>query len=46
MRALLIAEGVTGIIAAVASYLWGYLDGRAEIRNRWNAIIDELRDGD
>jgi hypothetical protein len=46
MRALLIAEGVTGLIAAVASYLWGYLDGRAEIRNRWNSIIDELRDGD
>ena len=44
MRALLIAEGVTGLIAAIASYLCGYLDGRAEIRNRWNAIIDDLKD--
>ncbi|MGN6147943.1 MAG: hypothetical protein ACTHPD_05330 [Rhizomicrobium sp.] len=44
MRALLIAEGVTGLIAAVASYLWGYLDGRAEIRNRWKSIVDDLKD--
>lgn len=45
MRALLIAEGVTGLIAAVVSYLWGYLDGRAEIRNRWKSIVDDLKDG-
>jgi hypothetical protein len=46
MRTWLIAEGITGLIAAAASYLWGYLDGRAELRARWRAIRDELRDWD
>jgi hypothetical protein len=46
MRTWLIAEGITGLIAAVASYLWGYLDGRAEIRERWHAIMDDLSEAD
>jgi hypothetical protein len=46
MRALLIAEGLTGLIAAVASYLWGYLDGRAEIRKHWRAVVDDLSETD
>ena len=42
MRTLLIAEGVTGLIAAVASYLWGYLDGRAEVRSMWKKVLHEM----
>jgi len=46
MRVWLIMEGAAGLVAAVASYLWGYLDGRAEIRARWHAIMEELREAD
>ena len=46
MRAFLFAEGLAGLIAVVASYLWGYLDGRADIRAGWKKAIRELRDFD
>ncbi|HEY8948090.1 MAG TPA: hypothetical protein VIM56_04315 [Rhizomicrobium sp.] len=46
MRAFLFTEGVAGVIAAVASYIWGYLDGRAEIRACWEKTLRELRDFD
>ena len=43
MRFLLFTEGVVGMIAAIFSYLWGYLDGRAEIRNMREKMFCELR---
>jgi hypothetical protein len=44
MRFFLLAEGVVAMIAAVSAYLWGYLDGRAEIRNMREKMCRELRD--
>ncbi|HWA31445.1 MAG TPA: hypothetical protein VG867_10110 [Rhizomicrobium sp.] len=46
MRTILFAEGVAGLIAAVASYLWGYLEGRLETRSQWRKALAELRDLD
>lgn len=46
MHAFLFAEGLGGLIAAVASYLWGYLDGRADVRAGWKKAMQELRDVD
>lgn len=42
----LIAEGVTGVIAAAAAYFFGYFQGKAKFRDRWNAILEELRKHD
>lgn len=46
IRFFLLGEGVVAVIAAVASYLWGYLDGRAEIRAQWKKMFSELHDFD
>jgi hypothetical protein len=46
MRLFILAEGVAAIIAAVSAYLWGYLDGRAEIRRAREKMFRELQDFD
>ncbi|HSM94671.1 MAG TPA: hypothetical protein VLT91_01415 [Rhizomicrobium sp.] len=46
IRIFLLTEGAVALVAAAASYLWGYLDGRAEIRAQWKKAISELRDFD
>lgn len=46
IRFFLLTEGAVAVIAAVASYLWGYLDGRAEIRAQWKKMLSEMRDLD
>jgi len=46
MRSFLFAEGVVGLIAAIASYLWGYLEGRSDTRSQWRKALAELRDLD
>jgi hypothetical protein len=44
MRLFFLAEGVVAMVAAVSAYLWGYLDGRAEIRSMREKMCRELRD--
>jgi hypothetical protein len=44
MRFFLLAEGMAAIVAAVSAYLWGYLDGRADVRNVWKKTLHEMRD--
>jgi len=46
MRFFLLVEGVVAMVAAVSAYLWGYLDGRAEIRSMRKKMVRELRDFD
>ena len=46
MRFFLLAEGAVAVIASVSAYLWGYLDGRAEIRRMWEKVFHELHDFD
>lgn len=46
IRVFLLTEGVVALVAAVASYLWGYLDGRSETRAKWKKTVAELRDFD
>ena len=46
MRFFLLAEGAVAVIASVSAYLWGYLDGRADIRRMWEKVFHELRDFD
>ncbi|MBS0273160.1 MAG: hypothetical protein JSR55_01895 [Proteobacteria bacterium] len=44
MRFFVLAEGVVAVVAAVSAYLWGYLDGRAEIRSMREKISREMQD--
>lgn len=44
IRLFLLTEGAVAVIAAIASYLWGYLDGRAEVRAQWKKTFSEMRD--
>lgn len=44
MRFFLLAEGAAAIVAAVSAYLWGYLDGRAEVRSAWKKMFHEMQD--
>lgn len=46
MRIFLLSEGVVAVIAAAVTYIWGYLDGRAEVRAQLKKLFSELRDFD
>lgn len=46
MRFFLISEGVIAVFASVASYLWGYLDGRANVRAIFRNALEELREAE
>ena len=46
MRFLLLSEGVVALVASIASYLWGYRDGRADLRAVLRNALKEVREAD